>query len=159
MLLPSHRFPIPALPPQRPSASDSDSDYGGRARKKRRSGPRPNGHGGSHEPDVRLNSRGSKVPNYREDAEDMSMFYEDDQAFYHPEADYGQYEEDHEIEAVLTHMRDEGRENDPEDVWHDNIVSVAIVLGMMSLTLLDSVSTSNGKVFLIFTTQTKRTSS
>jgi len=108
------------LPPHaRPSASDSDSDYGGRARKKRRQGPRPNG--SSHEPDVRLTSRGSKVPNYREDAEDMSMFYEEDPGYYNPENDYGSYEEDHEIEAVLAHMRDEGRENDPEDIWHDNI--------------------------------------
>lgn len=53
----------------------------------------------------------------------MSMFYEDD-AGYNPEQDYGSYEEDHEIEAVLAHMRDEGRENDPEDIWHDNIVGV-----------------------------------
>lgn len=122
-----------ALPPQRPSASDSDSDYGGRARKKRRSGvPRTNGYG-SHEPDVRLTSRGSKVPNYREDAEDMSMFYEDDQGYYIPETDYGPFEEDHEIEVVLAHMRDEGREDDPEDIWHDNIVSVSIPLAWLPL--------------------------
>ena len=113
-----------ALPPPRHSVSDSDSDYGNRSRKKRRSGhgPRTNGYT-SQETDVRVNSRGSRVPNYREDAEDMSMFYEDDQSYYAQENTYTQYEEDHEIEAVLAHMRDEGRENDPEDIWHENIVS------------------------------------
>jgi len=33
------------------------------------------------------------------------------------------YEQD-EIEAVLGHCRDEGREDDPEDLWFENVVSV-----------------------------------
>ncbi|KIJ49638.1 hypothetical protein M422DRAFT_161169 [Sphaerobolus stellatus SS14] len=49
------------------------------------------------------------------------MFYEDEPGYYAPEKDYNQYEEDHEIEAVLSHMRDEGRESDSEDIWHENI--------------------------------------
>lgn len=125
--------PQPRAP--RPAASDSDSDYGNRSRKKRRStAPRTNGYT-SQDIDVRITSRGSKVPNYREDPEDMSMFYEDDQGYYPPDKDYGQYDEEHEIEAVLAHMRDEGRENDSEDLWHENIVGAALILINMDLTI------------------------
>ena len=33
-----------------------------------------------------------------------------------------QFKEEDEIEAVLSHTREEGREKDPEDLWFDNVV-------------------------------------
>ena len=59
------------------------------------------------------------------------MFYEEDPGYYAPEKEYTQYEEDHEIEAVLSHMREEGRENDPEDIWHENIVRSSLFTSLI----------------------------
>lgn len=65
------------------------------------------------------------MPNYAEDGPD-SEIYEDDEiqpAYYvDPGAEYKE-EEDDEIDAVLTHMRDEDRLADPADLWFENIVS------------------------------------
>ena len=62
-----------------------------------------------------------KVPNYIDDVENFEQF--DEEAPVEYSGDVGaQYEEEHEIEGVFYHYRDEGRENDPEDLWHDNVV-------------------------------------
>lgn len=96
------------------SASDSDSDYGSRSKKRKR--PRSSGE------ELRVSSRaGGRIPNYLDDVQDFEK-YEDDEA---PSASYQPVEQEHvdEIEAVLSHSRDEGREGDSEDRWDDNIVS------------------------------------
>ena len=49
---------------------------------------------------------------------------EEDAANYSANQTIGYGEEfEHEIEGVYFHIRDEGRENDNEDLWHDNVVS------------------------------------
>ncbi|EJD52396.1 transcription regulator [Auricularia subglabra TFB-10046 SS5] len=105
-------------PTPRPSASDSDSEYGSRPRKKRKSRANDN--------DYRISSsRGGKVPNYKEEGEDFGL---DDDAEY-DKAYYAQQalapaateEEQHEIEMVINHFRDEDRKGDPADVWTENI--------------------------------------
>lgn len=95
--------------------SDSDSDYGARGKKKKRFGG----------VDVRQSHRGSKSQTYQE-GEHYGDDFEDNapmaESSYYMDAEGMQYEEDHEIEAVLNHSRDEGREEDPEDLWSENIV-------------------------------------
>lgn len=97
-------------------SSDSDSEYGSRSHKRKKK-PRQSTE------DIRVSSRGVKIPNYVDDVQDFEKFDEDetvDSAYY---ADPNvQYQEEDEIEAVLTHSRDEGHENDPEDLWFENIV-------------------------------------
>ena len=89
----------------RPSASDSDSEYGS-PRKKRKLRANDN--------DYRISSsRGGKVPNYKEEGEDFGL--DDDQEY--DKAYYAQQalapaatdEEQHEIEMVINHFRDEDR--------------------------------------------------
>ncbi|KAJ3806309.1 hypothetical protein F5876DRAFT_50294, partial [Lentinula aff. lateritia] len=63
-----------------------------------------------------------KIPNYFDDVQDFEKFDEEEE----PDTGYyagpvQQYQEEDEIEAVLSHSRDEGCEADPEDVWFDNI--------------------------------------
>jgi chromodomain-helicase-DNA-binding protein 1 len=61
-----------------------------------------------------------KVPNYFDDVQDFEKFEDDEEPQY---ADPNtQYQEEDEIEAVLGHTRDEGRENDPDDLWLENVV-------------------------------------
>ena len=97
----------------RHSPSDSDSDYGARSKKKKK--PR------IPSDEIRVSSRGTKVPNYIDDVQDFEQF--DDE-----EVDAGVYgepqvmKEEDEIENVLGHCRDEGHENDLEDDWYTNIV-------------------------------------
>lgn len=98
------------------SSSDSDSDYGARSHKKKKK-VRPPGE------EIRVSSRGGKVPNYIDDVQDFEKYEE------HGDSENGyiadpnaQYQEEDEIEAVLGHSRDEGHENDPEDRWTENIV-------------------------------------
>jgi chromodomain-helicase-DNA-binding protein 1 len=100
--------------PSRHSPSDSDSDYGSRSKKKKRS--RLSGD------EIRVSSRGVKVPNYVDDVADFEKFDSDEAApndYVDPNA---QYKEEDEIEVVLTHQRDEERLEDSTDVWFDNIV-------------------------------------
>ncbi|EIW83178.1 transcription regulator [Coniophora puteana RWD-64-598 SS2] len=96
----------------RSSTSDSDSDYGSRSKKKKK--PRVSGD------ELRVSSRGVKIPNYMDDAQDLSMLDEEevDQGYY---VDPSQFKEEDEIEAVLSHCRDEHRLDDAEDLWYDNI--------------------------------------
>ncbi|KAJ6587088.1 SNF2 family N-terminal domain-containing protein [Mycena vulgaris] len=109
----SSTVPRPKAPVRPPNDSDSDSEYGSRPKKKKKNR--------SAADEVRVSSRGVKVPNYIDDVQDFEKFEEED-----PDAgDYAgpaiQYLEEDEIEAVLDHTRDEGREADPEDLWFDNI--------------------------------------
>lgn len=95
--------------------SDSDSDYGSRSKKKKK--PRVSGE------EIRISSRGGKVPNYTDDVQALAELSEEevDQGYY---ADPNvQLKEEDEIESVLSHCRDEGHEDDPEDVWFENVVS------------------------------------
>jgi len=58
-----------------------------------------------------------------DDVEDFGQFEEDGgEGYYYANDPNAQYDEEHEIEGVYYHSRDEGRQNDPEDLWHDNIV-------------------------------------
>ncbi|KAF8919828.1 transcription regulator [Mucidula mucida] len=106
--------PRPRAPTRHTSAaSDSGSDYGSRSKKKRRAR--------STADEVRISSRGSKVPNYLDDVQDFERFDEEepDGAYY--AVPTNQPVEEDEVETVLGHSRDEGREDDPEDEWFDNI--------------------------------------
>jgi chromodomain-helicase-DNA-binding protein 1 len=97
----------------RPASSDSDSEYGARSKKKKK--PRVSGD------EVRTSTRGVRVPNYADDVEDFEQFDEPHPGYYiDPNA---QEKENDEIEAVLGHARDEGHEDDPEDLWYENLVS------------------------------------
>ncbi|CAA7261700.1 unnamed protein product [Cyclocybe aegerita] len=109
----------PAIRPKAPvrhaDSSDSDSEYGSRAHKKKKK-PRP------ASDEVRVSSRGTKVPNYIDDVQDFEKFEEqtEDSAGYYVDPNV-QYQEEDEIEAVLGHSREEGREDDPEDLWFENV--------------------------------------
>ncbi|KAG9316405.1 hypothetical protein JVU11DRAFT_2439 [Chiua virens] len=96
----------------RHASSDSDSDYGARSKKKKK--PRVSGE------ELRVSSRGNKIPNYYEDSQDLAMLSEGEvaEAYY---VDPALTKEDDEIEAVLSHCRDEAHEDDPEDLWYRNV--------------------------------------
>lgn len=105
------------VPARHASSSDSDSEYGSRShKKKKRSRPPAD--------ELRISSRGTKVPNYVDDVQDFEKFEEvEDPNGYYVDPNI-QYQEEDEIEAVLSHSRDEGREDEPEDQWFENIVSM-----------------------------------
>ena len=112
-----------AATPRASVGSDSDSEYGGRPRKKRKARPSDADFGRGN------SSRGSKVPNYKEEGEDFG-FDEDDVIYPDPAyAAQGGVQataapeggEEHEIETVIKHQRDEDRVDDPEDIWTENI--------------------------------------
>ncbi|KIY74427.1 transcription regulator [Cylindrobasidium torrendii FP15055 ss-10] len=93
------------------SGSDSGSDYG-RPKKKRKN---------RHTDDYnRISSRGTKTPNYVDDVEGFDEFEQIEPEPYYIAQPVAYAEED-EIEAVLSHSRDEGREDDPEDLWFENV--------------------------------------
>ena len=74
--------------------------------------------------EIRVSSRGVKVPNYYDDVQDFEKFEDEEEPQNGYYADLSvQYQEEDEIEAVLGHTRDEGRENDMEDLWFENVVS------------------------------------
>ena len=106
------------------SNSDSDSDYEARAHKKKKKSR-------TSADEVRVSSRGVKVPNYVDDVQDFEKFEEqepDDNGYY---VDPNQhYQEEDEIEAVLGHSREEGREDDPEDLWFENLVLLFYYLSL-----------------------------
>ena len=103
-------------PAPRPVDSDSDSEYGARSKKKKK--PRVGD-------ELRVSSRGVKVPNYVDDVDNFDEFEDDAEAGYYVAANpNGQYEEEHEIEGVFYHMRDEDRKDDSEDLWHENVVCI-----------------------------------
>ncbi|KDR75210.1 hypothetical protein GALMADRAFT_249186 [Galerina marginata CBS 339.88] len=104
-----------ATPVRQASSSDSDSDYGARAHKKKKKQR-------LSADEVRVSSRGTKVPNYVDDVQDFEKFEEQDEDSngYYVDPNIT-YQEEDEIEAVLGHSREEGREDDPEDVWFENV--------------------------------------
>ena len=106
------------VPARHASSSDSDSEYGSRSHKKKKKS-------GAPADEVRISSRGTKVPNYVDDVQDFEKFEEpvEDQNGYYVDPNI-QYQEEDEIESVLGHGRDEGREDDPEDLWFENIVGL-----------------------------------
>ena len=115
----------PAPQPRHAQDSDSDSDYGSRSKKKKKAR--------LPEDLIRVSSRGVKVPNYIDDVENPEDFEDDaydarlstskSGAYTYGYGYEGEtYEEEHEIEGVFFHTRDEERKNDPEDLWHENIV-------------------------------------
>lgn len=73
--------------------------------------------------EIRVSSRGTRVPNYVDDVQDFEQFDDD-------EIEAGTYgepavmKEEDEIEMVLSHSRAEEYLNDPEDNWYTNIVRV-----------------------------------
>ncbi|KAL4074153.1 SNF2 family N-terminal domain-containing protein [Scleroderma citrinum] len=109
--VPSSSTPRPKA--MRHGSSDSDSDYGARSKKKKK--PRVSGE------EIRVSSRGSKIPNYYEGNQDLGLLSEEEvEQSYYLDPNVHHKEED-EIEAVLGHCRDEGREEDADDLWYDNI--------------------------------------
>ncbi|KAG6920300.1 hypothetical protein DXG01_005069 [Tephrocybe rancida] len=96
-------------------SSDSDSEYGQRAHKKKRKAR-------ASTDEIRVSSRGGKVPNYVDDVQDFEKYEdEDDDANGYYAEQASAYKEEDEIEAVLGHGRDEAHEEDPEDNWFTNI--------------------------------------
>jgi len=73
--------------------------------------------------ELRVSSRGVKIPNYVDDVQDFGQFDEEEDggSAYYVDPNVP-YKEEDEIEAVLSHGREEGREDDPEDLWFDNVV-------------------------------------
>lgn len=132
--------------------SDSDSEYGSRSKKKKR--PRVSGD------ELRVSSRGGKIPNYTDDVQALAELSEEDvdQGYYVDPA--VQFKEEDEIESVLSHCRDEGREDDPDDIWFDNVVSPIILLGkQLVVDMSQSVFTSSGKISRTCTTPMRPTNS
>ena len=72
--------------------------------------------------EIRVSTRGGKIPNYVDDVEDFEAFEEDTHPGYYYAEALAQYPQEDEIEQVLTHTRDEGKEGDPEDKFYENIV-------------------------------------
>lgn len=108
----------------RHASSDSDSDYGARSKKKKKS--RASGE------EIRVSSRGSKIPNYYEGCQELGLLSDEDvdESYY-----FGlntQFKEEDEIEAVLGHCRDEERANEQADLWYENVVCISIVLSHLS---------------------------
>lgn len=66
--------------------------------------------------------------------------------------------EDDEIEAVLSHCRDEAHEDDPEDLWYSNVVRSKLYSIHAVLKKHYSVSISSGRISHTCTTRMKRTS-
>lgn len=110
---------IPSVPSKprpavRHSPSDSDSDYGARSKKKKKQRVASD--------EIRVSSRGTKVPNYVDDVQDFEAFDEDEVIpGGYVDSSATQKEED-EIEMVLGHSRDEDHKDDPEDNWYTNVV-------------------------------------
>ena len=139
--------------PARHSPSDSDSEYGSRSKKKKKA--RSSGD------EIRVSSRGGKIPNYIDDVQDFGQFEDEDtDSGYYADPNI-QYKEEDEIEAVLSHTRDEGREHDGEDLWFDNVVRIPVHMTTLldQLLSVNSASISSGKISRIYTTQTKHTNS
>ncbi|TFL01506.1 SNF2 family N-terminal domain-containing protein [Pterulicium gracile] len=71
-----------------------------------------------------MSSRGAGRVSYTDDVQDFEQFEEAPYANDYVVDDYAavpEYEEEDEIEAVLTHSRHEDHLDDPEDLFHENI--------------------------------------
>jgi hypothetical protein len=69
--------------------------------------------------------RGGKVPNYVDDVPDFEQFEEDTNPGYYYVDPETTFKEEDEIEAVLSHSRDEEYKDDPEDRWFENMVCLS----------------------------------
>jgi hypothetical protein len=95
-----------------------------------------------------------------DDVEDFEAFEEETHPGYYYTEAVAQYPQEDEIEQVLTHTRDEGKEEDPDDIFYENIVgSPRFCLLPAVLNYFDSGSISSGRTSPTCTTQTKRTNS
>jgi chromodomain-helicase-DNA-binding protein 1 len=139
-----------ARPSRPPTESDSDSDYGSRSKKKKRV------RAGD---EIRVSTRGVKIPNYVDDVEDFEAFEADTHPGYYYTETVAQYPQEDEIEQVLSHTRDEGKEPDPEDKFYENIVGSLCNFLHSTLNFFHSASTSNGRIFPIYTIRTRRMNS
>jgi len=107
-----------------------------------------------------VSTRGVKIPNYVDDVEDFETFEEDTHPGYYYTEAMAQYPQEDEIEQVLTHTRDEGKEGDPEDSFYENIVgSPQFRLPPAVLNYVDSGSILSGRTFPTCTIRTKRMNS
>lgn len=77
--------------------------------------------------EIRVSTRGGKIPNYVDDVEDFETFEDDTHPGYYYAEATAQYPQEDEIEQVLTHTRDEGKEGDPEDKFYENIVGSSCI--------------------------------
>lgn len=102
--------------------SDSASDFGGQSRKRKRKA--------SPIEDIRFTSRGSKLPNYYENEEDITN---EDDSMASPGEVAGSTTDVHEIEIVLDHHRDEEKLDDPVDNFHTNMVRYNTLLEILWL--------------------------
>ena len=148
-------YPIPQLTScllvsTRHSPSDSDSDYGSKSKKKKK--PRV------PSDEIRVSSRGTRVPNYVDDVQDFEQFDDDE-----PDAGvYGEpavLKEEDEIEMVLSHARADEFLSDPEDNWYTNIVRGLFFVACMCLTRHYRDFISSGRTSRIFIIRTRCTSS
>lgn len=106
-----------------------------------------------------MSTRGIKIPNYVDDVEDFESFEADTHPGYYYTEAVTQYPQEDEIEQVLSHTRDEGKEGDPEDKFYENIVGLLVVSLRSALNDFRSGSTSSGRTSLICTIRMRRTNS
>ncbi|KAF8973120.1 transcription regulator [Flammula alnicola] len=114
--------------PDEDDGAYADQEYGAKKKPVKKKKPRTSSSSAkkkkqrSSADEVRVSSRGTKVPNYVDDVQDFEKFEEvdEDSNGYYVDPNI-QYQEEDEIEAVLGHSREEGREDDPEDVWFENV--------------------------------------
>lgn len=142
--------PVVPRPSRPPTESDSDSDYGSRSKKKKRVRTGD---------EIRVSTRGIKIPNYVDDVEDFETFEADTHPGYYYTEALTQYPQEDEIEQVLSHTRDEGKEGDTEDKFYDNIVGFPFASRRSALNDFRSGSTSSGRTSPICTIRTRRTNS
>jgi hypothetical protein len=142
---------VTSRPSRPPTESDSDSDYGSRSKKKKRV------RAGD---EIRVSTRGVKIPNYVDDVEDFETFEEETHPGYYYTDTVALYPQEDEIEQVLSHTRDEGKEDDSVDNFYENIVgSLHSPLPRDALNDSHSGSISSGKISPTCITRTKRTNS
>ena len=142
--------PVVARPSRPPTESDSGSDYGSRSKKKKKARVGD---------EIRVSTRGIKIPNYVDDVEDFEAFEAETHPGYYYAETVTQYPQEDEIEQVLSHTRDEGKEDDPEDKFFDNIVGFSFVSHRNALNDFRSGSISSGRISLIYTIRTRRMNS
>lgn len=106
-----------------------------------------------------MSTRGVKIPNYVDDVEDFETFDADTHPGYYYTEAATQYPQEDEIEQVLNHTRDEGKEGDPEDKFFENIVGFSFPSRRSALNDFRSGSISSGKTSPICTIRTRRMNS
>ena len=107
-----------------------------------------------------MSTRGVKIPNYVDDVEDFETFEEETHPGYYYAEAMAPYPQEDEIEQVLSHTRDEGKEGDSVDNFYENIVgSLHFPLPRDVLNVFHSGSISSGKTSPTCITRTKPTNS